>query len=271
VLRALLNTAFHCHHCGHTHRPTHSALGRCATAFTHRLFGASPPTSSWSANVTPYQARMSWRAHNRLWTPDDQALYDRLITELAQLAFFSEGPVATPVELASPHGAEQLRARYHTWRAHACRTIDERQAAAAPLLAQLERLLPPPYPAGPPTGTLSRDSRLRPDPAAAEEIRRVRGLFTPPPRVVSSPRTIELRAAHFGILRRWRGTTDVIARLGATFHAEISTWTAYRGSTLVRFDPNRLGLDPAFWERVELYRGTLSLRTRRFQLLPHAP
>ncbi len=267
VLRALLNTPFRCHHCNQHHRGDSNRIAQCARAFTARVLDRLP-FASWSPTLTPYYARKDWHEHNHRWTEHDEAHFTTLCTTLSRFNFSSEGPIATAAELASARGAEQLTARYRAWENTARQAIERSTTHAAPLLAQLEDFLHPPYPIGAPTGTFPTRWDVEPDVAAAQEIERVRQLFTPPARVAYSARHVELRIPRFGTMdgHRRPHKTDALGKIRVAFSSNLNTWTTYRKTTLVRFDPDQLGLDPAFWHRIALYRGTLTLTTQTFRL-----
>jgi len=159
----------------------------------------------------------------------------------------------------------RFRERVAAARAHQNERIREAQAQAEPLLEELDRLCPPPFPVGPPTGLLvpnqnPRRASLHPDPPALQELVRVRELLGPTTRVRIDPslKTVTLVRA-LEKASRWR----LGERIKDLFRTPVSS-DPWRD----RFDLECLGLDQEFWAEVVYVRKRRQLRatTRRFQV-----
>jgi len=268
ILRALLNTSFKCYHCSKHHRAGSQQIYNCQKAFTISTIGYLPIVR-WDVERAPYYARQDWLKHNTLLSAHIEATFSVLMASLDAVKFYDDGFIASPLELASPNGAQQLQARYDDWSAYALARKAQCKTDAQPFLDALNQLLPPPYPTNPPTGTWSREHGLQPDPSSQIEVQRVQRLFTPPATVITEEKRLMICVTHFGALHDRRsqlqGTT--LRKLRTIFSSNIYQWTVYSSSSRTTFMPDDLGLDPEFWSSVSLYGGTLTLTTSRFATL----
>jgi len=267
ILKALLNATFRCAQCGRQHKGDTAAAQRCVTELADRVPGWKP-SLYWAADLDHHYSRHRWRQHNQLWTPEQEETFLSLTRALDNLKLFHEAPRPTPAELASPTGLTTFTARYDAWQQETQTDISRRDETAAPLLAQLDALLPPPHPAGRSSASRTPSRDLVPDRAAAAEIDRVRQLFTPrTTRRRTDHRTIVLAAGGFGSLkprRNARRHNNPLTRLNDIFSSTVNTWRWSQWTMAAKFAVDDLGLDPRFWRAVELYRGVLTLTTHDF-------
>jgi hypothetical protein len=273
ALKAALGAPFHCCECNRTHRPDSSRAQQCLDALTGQV-RHRPGDGQWAPDLESAHDRRLYRQAQGLWTKDDEETFERLTRTLLCLSVEEAAPVATAAELAVPDGAARFRTRYDAWLRAARERVRAAMETAAPLMRQLETLLPPAHPAGAPTGLHppTGASALIPDPASQKEIDRVQQLLGPRSRRVTDRRAVEVSLSRFGTVRRRTrsrrsSTPDTVDRLKRLFSVAHLRWTSST-SGAAYFSLDQFGLDPEFWWSMSLYGGTLTLITRRFTLRP---
>jgi len=273
TLKALLGQRFYCHVCTRTHPPDSSQITVCAKILAGRVI-PHPKEYLWQPELLPYHSRSRWLQQNGRWSNEHDSRFTSISQAIEALAFDPTPPVPLPSELATSDGEDHYRQRYDAWVQSVRDEPQRRLHRAEPLMAELDALLPLPYPIGPPTGTRSSDQMLIPDPPSALEIARVCSLFPLPPRPTVSGRIMQLAISRFGTHHRTRrvplssGQSSIspLTRLNTIFSANLYGWARSNTTTTCYFDRHGLGLDPAFWNSVSLYRGTLTLTTRPFTI-----
>lgn len=218
----------------------------------------------WRLDITNYLQRLRWSKHNKLWSDGETDHYTRLMNAIRKLSLDDQVPLALPHELADPHGRVVYRARYHHWFTEWRKKINKAQQAVAPYLAELDRLLPCPSPASPPTGHRTAHQALVPDPPSERELLRVQTCLGPRSQCTMHTNTITLDL----LLRRRRGSTAVeLARDACNlFSAPPSAFVSYALAASGCYPPDSLGLDPLFWRRIGFKRDHLTLSIHTFQI-----
>lgn len=268
ALAAMLGAKFLCSHCHSWHAPGSRLIDVCRRRFASQCLSDMDMQLYWRAEFRPYDTRQKRREYTGTWSRADQQTYKKLFTQLQALAVSEDFGPASLAELTLEHGPKILTTRYQAWQAETTQHIDAAKAKAIPILAKIEHLLPPPYPAGPPTYLRhSGTSTWVPAPATGAELSRVATLATPPMR-----RTIDhtTRRAFLRWSPAQTDTTNIYDLVARMFSTEIDNWEQRcfrrkRLSTVI----NLLGLDPAFWGNVQITKRRLTLTTNTFNAAPN--
>jgi hypothetical protein len=215
-------------------------------------------TRDWSIDLRPYRQRYAWHRHQTYWPTIDATRYSHLIDALGKVRLLEPLPLASPAELADPDGATAYQHRFHAWLTHWWDRIDTTKATAAPLIAELEQLLPCPFPVGSPTGRHADSTNFIPDTPSEQEVQRIERLL-----ILGT----EQLAHRF---RRGQGisTQEVARRICRVLSAPPSAFIPWHARAGGSFPPEAIGLDPAFWRSITLSRTRLLLSTNTFTLRP---
>ena len=272
TLRALLGTTFHCQLCGRQHDATNPNTWTACSQSPPSVLSQTRPGAAceWTPDIEAYTHRLSNHSPQaalqtlRLSEVHPKTLHDEawaLMRQLRDLTIQDTVPAMRPEELSDPLGLERYTARAQAWLTEWNTRIAAQHTLAAPVYADLERLLPLPHPVGSPI----RFSDGTFHPSTLAELQRIQTILSGhgTVTVTDTDDTLFLEGTGFGSITSRRGRpTPAIRDLRLFFSVRIPSWWVSHDT--IGVNPNALGLDPAFWQDVTIARGVCTFHTQSF-------